>query len=478
MKKTEKTVFSVFTRRKKYDNMVKKTGTRPKTESSNMKLSISTLGCRVNQYESDAITEMAEAEGFEVVPFGIPCDIAVINTCSVTAESEKKSRKLIRRAAALSDGHVIVTGCSVGSSAEKIKKIPGVRAVLGNGAKDLVISSAKGIMSDNITTDDTDLSAAPMTDMTDLATTRAHRARAFIKIEDGCNGKCAYCIIPSVRGPVRSRSAKSILNEVKKVSATCPEIILTGIETAAFGTDRKEKDALAKLMRDVDRIPTVKRLTLGSLDPTALTDGFLENAASLESLLPHFHISVQSGCSSVLARMRRKYRADTILERMEAARKAIPGVSFSADVIVGFPGETEEEFLETVAFCKEARFMHLHIFPYSRRKGTFADTMADQVPEHVKSERLAKLAGLQADIKRQFMEELCNKYHDGGCLVLAEQKKNGYYIAHSPEFAEVRIDSDCDIVGTVCDVVLDSTDGEVCFGRLAYKVRPSKKRDI
>lgn len=475
MKKTEKTVFSVFTRSEKYDNMVEKTGDRPKTESSNMKLSISTLGCRVNQYESDAIAEMAEAEGFEVVPFGTPCDIAVINTCSVTAESDKKSRKLIRRAAALSNGHVIVTGCSVGSSAEKIKIIPGVRAVIGNGAKDLVISSAKGILSGSLAADGADLSAAPMTDMTDLETTRAHRARAFIKIEDGCNGKCAYCIIPSVRGPVRSRSAESILNEVEKVSATCPEIILTGIETAAFGTDRKEKDALAKLMRDVDRIPTVKRLTLGSLDPTALTDGFLENASSLESLLPHFHISVQSGCSSVLARMRRKYRADAVLERMEATRKAIPGVSFSADVIVGFPGETEEEFLETVAFCKKARFMHLHIFPYSRRRGTAADTMDGQLPEHVKDERLARLAGIQADIKRQFMEELCKKYRDGGCLVLAEQKKSGCYIGHSPEFAEVKIKCDRDVVGTVCDVALESTDGEVCFGRPACKVKPSKK---
>lgn len=439
-----------------------------------MKLSISTLGCRVNQYESDAIAEMAEAKGFEVVPFGTPCDIAVINTCSVTAESDKKSRKLIRRAVALSDGHVIVTGCSVGSSAEKIKKIPGVRAVLGNGAKDLVISTANDILSGQAC-EPTDFSEVPMTKIADLETTRAHRARAFIKIEDGCNGKCAYCIIPSVRGPVRSRSAESILNEVEKVSVTCPEIILTGIETAAFGTDRKEKDALAKLMRDVDRIPTVKRLTLGSLDPTALTDGFLESAASLESLLPHFHISVQSGCSSVLARMRRRYRADTVLERMEATRKVIPGVSFSADVIVGFPGETEEEFLETVAFCKEARFMHLHIFPYSRRKGTVADTMDSQIPEYVKDERLANLASIQADIKRQFMEELCEKYRNGGCLVLTEQKKSCYYIGHSPEFAEVRIDSDRDVVGTVCDITLESTDGEVCFGRPTCKARPSKK---
>jgi len=299
-----------------------------------------------------------------------------------------------------------------------------------------------------------------------LKITKARRTRAYVKIEDGCENRCAYCIIPKGRGRVRSKSEGDIISEIETIAKSCPEIILTGIETASYGRDRGERDALEKLLIKVDAIDGVERLTLGSLDPNILTDHFLYTVRSLPSFLPHLHISIQSGSSTVLARMRRKYNAEQALERLLRAKEMIPGIMFSADVIVGFPGETENEFNETVEFCRRIGFMHLHIFPYSKRFGTEAAAMPDQISQEIKHERAKILADIQSEIKRSVLEKYIEEYGNGGDGVLFEQRRDSVNIGHSRHYVEVRVPADEDLSNRVVPVLLTHTDGEVCFGKL------------
>lgn len=428
-------------------------------------VSLYTLGCRANQYESDALAEEFEKRGFTVVRFGEKCDVAVINTCSVTSESDRKSRQIVRRAAQGSySDHLIVTGCSAQIFGDEIKKIPGVVLTVGNGEKNRIPDAAEALLSGEIP--DIGVSDIDLADYDGLTISKARRTRAYVKIEDGCENRCAYCIIPKGRGKVRSKSEDAVIREIEQIARGCPEIILTGIETASYGKDRGERDALAHLIKKADAVNGVERLTLGSLDPNILTGRFLETAKDLPSFLPHLHLSIQSGSSSVLRRMRRKYNAQRALENIEAAKDAIPGIMFSTDIIVGFPGETEEEFLETVDFCRKVGFMHLHIFPYSKRAGTEAASMPDQISQEVKIERAKRLADIQSDIKRAVLEKYVTDYADGGDGVLFEQMRDGYWIGHSRHYIEVRVTSEEDLSNRVVPVTLTHTDGEVCFGKL------------
>ena len=431
------------------------------------RISFYTLGCRVNQYESDAMAEQFEALGCRIVPFGEKCDLTVINTCSVTAESDRKSMQAVRRALKLSPGaRVIVAGCSSQISPSPAEKIEGVTLITGNTSKDKIPEIALKILDGAIPPSKIAVSDINESPMDKFCLTRARRARAYVKIEDGCENKCAYCIIPRARGKVRSKAEDDVLDEVSVIAKSCPEIILTGIETASYGRDRGERGALGELLKKADAIEGVKRLTVGSLDPSILTDDFLETVSGLDGFLPHLHISLQSGCTTVLNRMRRKYTAERALERIERSREFIPGVFFSADVIVGFPGETDAEFEKTVEFFKAAKFFHLHIFPYSKRRGTEAAEMENQVDEGVKKERCARLSAVQAEIKKEILTKYAEERKDGGCLVLFEQIKNGVNIGHSRHYAEVRVRSKEDLSNQIIDVSLTGTDGEICFGEI------------
>lgn len=431
-------------------------------------VSICTLGCRVNQYESDAIAEALEKEGFRIVPFGKECDISVINTCSVTAESDRKSRQLIRKALKYSGAErVIVTGCSSQLSPGEIRKIDGVGAVIGNADKDKIPRLAVEMIS-GISTIPYDVGDIGSADYDSFEISHARRTKAFIKIEDGCENKCAYCIIPKARGKVRSKDHDKIIKEITEVAAKgCCEFVLTGIEVASYGRDRGERDALAALLAEADKINGVERLTVGSLDPNILSDSFIKTVSELKSFLPHLHLSIQSGCTSVLNRMRRKYTAEKALERIVAAREAIPDLSFSADVIVGFPSETEEEFEKTIAFCRAARFMHLHIFPFSPREGTEAEAMENQIPENVKKERCRRLAEVQAEIKSALLDDYVKRFSDGGCSVLFEQKKGGVNIGHSGQYIEVHVKDERNLSNMTLDVRITGHDGEHCFGEVS-----------
>ena len=422
-----------------------------------LKASLFTLGCRVNQYESDAIEEQLRNSGFEIVPFGQKCDVVIINTCTVTAESDRKSRQHIRRAVAASpDAAVIATGCFAHVAPEETASIKGVSAVVNNKDKKLIASIAKSL----VMSEDIDESA------TELSISKAKRARCHIKIEDGCPKKCAYCIIPKARGQVVSKAPELVIKEAEEiVSNGCTELILTGIETASYGDDIEGWD-LSKLLLELDKIKGVERIGVSSLDPSAMREEFVSRLAEMKHLLPHFHLSVQSGCTRTLNRMRRRYTADTVANNVELIRRYIPDATFSADVIVGFPGETDEDFRETVAFFEKAKFMHLHIFPYSIREGTEAATMSDQVPDSIKKERAAILASVQKKIKEDIFDAYIAEHRDKPVYVLGEKWEDGITNGHTEHFMECDINTDFDGTGNILPIVLSGRDGFVLKGEI------------
>lgn len=413
-------------------------------------VSFYTLGCRVNQYESSFFAEKMREFGIDTVPFGEDCDIAVINTCTVTAESDRKSRQMIRRAAKLARIGVIVIGCFAEISSHEALKIDGVIATVGNRNKSDTVNAvlaALGIGEETVS-DKSD----SFEECTGKLTVPG-RVRTFIKIEDGCESKCAYCIIPKARGPIRSKAPEEILEEADAlVKRGSPEIILTGIEISAYGKDfgERKKYGLADLICDLSKNPKLERLALGSLDPTLITEDFLEKVSSSTKLLRHFHISLQSGSSSVLRRMRRKYNAVQAMDYIERIRRYFPDANISADVICGFPGETEEEFLETCEFCRKADFLNLHIFPYSVREGTEAAVMPDQIAENEKKRRVAVLEQIHAETRSALMK----RYAESTEIVnvLFEQKKDGVLIGHSEHYVEFKVDGPECLVGKICPV--------------------------
>lgn len=434
------------------------------TNTTALRAAFCTLGCRVNQYESDAIAACLEADGFQIVPFGQEADVTVVNTCTVTAESDRKSRQHIRRAVASNPGKpVIVTGCFAQVSPDAAAAIDGVSAVIGNGNKAEIPALARRLIAgESVQSCVDDISRAVYDDMILL---KPRRSRSYIKIQDGCENRCAYCIIPAARGKIRSKQPRDVLTEATALAqAGCHEIILTGIETAAYGRDSGGGFNLAGLMTQLNDVPGVERIGLGSLEPTLMRERFLSEIAPLKTVLPHFHISLQSGSSSVLKRMRRPYNAAQAMEFIRAVREYFPQAMLTADVIVGFPGETATEFEETMAFCREAQLLHLHIFPYSIRRGTEAAGMPDQVPECVKKQRAADLAKQQAEIKRSLLEKYVEAHREKPVYVLIEEEKKGCLVGHSEHYVEIRLGANAGRIGQIVPVTLRGTDGDVCFG--------------
>lgn len=430
--------------------------------------SILTLGCRVNQYESDCICEALRAAGMCRVEFGEECDISIVNTCTVTAESDRKSRQMIRRAVAAAR-RVIVTGCYAETAREEMLESYGVAYVTGNSKKSdiaaVALSLADGI---DVPSPVLDIMHAPFDE---LELSVPQRTRSYIKIEDGCDSRCSYCIIPHARGPVRSKPIELVEHEAAALfAAGCREVILTGIETAAYGRDMGRAPyygyALTEAIRRTAKVGYT-RIGLGSLDPNVMNEGFVEAISHIPALLPHFHLSIQSGSSSVLARMRRRYNADGLRAGIERLRRAIPSVTLSADVIVGFPGESEAEFEETLRFAEEAKFLHLHIFPYSIRHGTEAAAMSGQLAAAEKSARAARLAESQAKAKAALMSAYVDAHRTAPVEVLVEERKGERLFGHSEHFAEVFLDGDDSLIERTVRVVLDGTDGDVCFAHLA-----------
>lgn len=426
---------------------------------------IYTLGCKVNQYESQAIAEELERRGFSVLPPTEICDVYIINTCTVTAESDRKARQFIRRAISRNaDAYVLVTGCMAQTAAEAAARIDGVDAVIGNTNKlatarlaEQLFAEGKKRTSPLILTEDIDSS-----DFEHMSITAFERTRAYVKIEDGCESKCTYCIIPYARGRIRSKPSDEVIDEVRTLTENgCREVVLTGIETASYGKDL-QNTSLASLLEEVNKIEGIGRVRLGSLDPSLIKQDFVERIASLECLAPHFHLSIQSGSDRILALMKRKYNAEQAMRAIELLRKYIPNVKFTTDIIVGFPGESEKDFEDTVNFVKEARFLTTHIFPYSKRSGTPAAAMAGQIPSEEKSRRLHMLADIEKEARRDILEEEIKLRPRK--QVLFEAWHNGIASGHTSDFLEIHAPAPRPLHACFADVTVTSTDGEVLFG--------------
>lgn len=426
---------------------------------------IYTLGCKVNQYESEAIAEAFLSRGYHVQSPTLSCDAYVINTCTVTAESDRKAGQFIRRAIHKNpNAYILVTGCYSQTSPERVASIEGIDYITGNANKLSVVDAADRLFAEGKKREraQISISAPDAFGFEEMEITHFDRTRAYVKIEDGCENRCTYCIIPTARGSVRSKSPENILREVCTLSSGgCREIVLTGIETASYGRDLNGY-TLADLLTEIDRLPNIGRIRLGSLDPSLMKQSFVDKIAPLRSLAPHFHISLQSGSDKILAAMRRKYNTKMVLEGMERLRRAFPEVQFTTDVIVGFPGETEREFEETLAFVQKARFLMIHVFPYSKREGTPAASMSGQIPMQIKRERVHALSELERKIRREILEEAV------GCEaeVLFETYENGKMHGHTPNFIEVVCPVDAPLHAQIRRVRICEATDDSCIGTL------------
>ena len=429
-----------------------------------MKYSIYTLGCKVNQYESEAMAEKLEENGIVKAKRNEQADICIINTCAVTSEAERKARQIIRREIVSNPGaYIIVTGCYAQLKAGEIMKIPGVSLVIGNGRKLFAADCAVEFFKDNTKRTGIvceNLSELPFEKMSII---KSERTRAYIKIEDGCESKCAYCAIKNARGPIRSKKIDEVYSEAKQLTeAGYKEIVLTGIEISGFGKDTKKGD-LADLVLKLSEIKGLMRIRLGSLDPSILKPDFIDKLAKSSILCHHFHISLQSGCDKTLNAMKRRYAVSTVKKYVDYIRKTFDDSTFTADTIVGFPGESEDDFAESVDFIYKLDLLYNHIFPFSRRPGTEADTMKNQISESIKNERLHKLEKIRdissEKVKRQFIGKYAN--------VIFEEYKNGYACGHTDNYIEIFCKSDIDLRGCASRVIISCIKDGIVFGKVA-----------
>lgn len=414
-----------------------------------------TLGCKVNHYETEAIWQLFKDAGYERSEFEKNADVYVINTCTVTNTGDKKSRQVIRRAVRRNpDAVICVTGCYAQTSPAEIMAIPGVDIVVGTQDRTKLlglieeyrverqpINAVRNIMKNRIYEE---LDVPAFTD----------RTRASLKIQEGCNNFCTFCIIPWARGLMRSRDPEEVIRQAQQlVDAGYLEIVLTGIHTGGYGEDLKDYN-LARLLRDLEtKVTGLKRLRISSIEASQLTDEVIEVLKESKTIVRHLHIPIQSGSNTVLKRMRRKYTMEFFAERLDRLREALPHLAITSDVIVGFPGETEEEFMETYSFIRDQRFSELHVFPYSKRTGTPAARMEDQVDEEVKNERVHRLIALNDQLAKQYASEFENEVLE----VIPEEKykldpTSGLYEGYTDNYLKVVFAADESMIGQIVRV--------------------------
>ena len=418
-----------------------------------------TLGCKVNQYDTEAMLEAFERAGYAVVPFPGEADVVLINTCTVTGTGDQKSMKAIRRAAREHPNcAIVVCGCLAQREAERLSEMDNVRLVLGVQRRAEVVELLERALDEDTTIN----AVAPLKDagFESLFVSRHEgKTRAAMKIQEGCDRWCSYCIIPSVRGPVRSMPLSEVAREAARLgSAGYREIVVTGIHLASYG--RGADETLMDAVRAVHDAPGVRRVRLGSLEPVTVTEDFARACADLPGLMRQFHLSLQSGSASVLKRMRRRYTPKEYLQAAELLRKHMPDCAVTTDIIVGFPGETDQEFDETLAFAEEAKLARIHVFPYSRRSGTLADRMEGQVDEAVKKARARRLIELGNRLERRFVSGLIGTAQE----VLFETPAGaGLAEGYTGQYVRVRAAAE---PGTIARVRLDSADDTLALGTI------------
>ena len=423
-----------------------------------------TLGCKVSQYETEAIAEEFERRGYALLDFSQKNDVYVINTCTVTAEADRKSRQMIRRAKKINpDARIIVCGCYSQRSPEEVLGIDGVDAVIGSSGKMKAPDIAERLFSgEGKILSVTDINVEPFEDM---KITRGPRTRVYVKIEDGCESKCTYCAIPSARGKVRSKPRESVIEEIEALSKSgISEVVLTGIETGSYGVDFKNGYRLKDLISELDGRKSASLIRLGSLAPELIDADFVEAVKGLKILAPHFHLSIQSGSDNILRKMKRRYSRAMALENIKRIRAAIPDATFTTDVMVGFPGESDEDFLDTVSFVKEVGFLDAHVFAYSKRKNTPAESFPDQVPEDIKRQRSEMLIGVVKEVRHSVLSELVKKGEALKCI-FEERRADGWY-GHASNFADVVVSSEENLHGLQKSVLPLYVRDNVIYGKL------------
>lgn len=403
------------------------------------KAALHNLGCKVNAYETEAMQHLLEEAGYEIVPFTQKADVYVINTCSVTNMADRKSRQMLHKAKKNNpDSIVVAAGCYVQTSEKEVLNDLSVDIVIGNDRKHNLVRLLEEYSLDSVndTVDDINDGKHDFEELF-IDQTKEH-TRAFIKVQDGCNQFCSYCIIPYARGRVRSRRFENVIAEVERLAANgFKEVVLTGIHLSSYGVDFEEATGLLELIQAVNAVKGIERIRLGSLEPKIVTEHFASELSKLDKICPHFHLSLQSGCDATLKRMNRKYTTKEYERGCELLRKYFVHPAITTDVIVGFPGETEEEFEQTKAYLEHIHFYEMHIFKYSKRKGTRAAVMPDQIDEQIKAARSEKLIALGHDMSKEFRKFYIGKNEE----VLFEEKAvigdKEYFVGYTKEYVKV-----------------------------------------
>ena len=411
------------------------------------KVAFFTLGCKVNQYETEAISENFLKNDYEVVDFEDVSDVYIINTCTVTSLSDKKCRQMIRRAKKNNENAVIVAvGCYVQNDPEAVKAIDGVNVLVGTNHKNQIVDLVEEYMRTNMSIEKVDefkdLNAFEELEISHTS----DRTRAYLKIQEGCNQFCSYCIIPYVRGKIRSRDLENIKKEVIRLTENgFKEIVLTGIHVASYGKDLNSEISLIDVIEQIAKVEKLKRIRLSSIEPRIVTEDFMERLSKTDKICDHFHLSLQSGSEKVLKEMNRKYTKAEYKDAVRMIRKYMEDAAITTDVIVGFPGETGDEFVESMEFVKDIKFSDVHVFSYSNREGTVASKRVDQIENKVKQERSKKLIEEVEKLKIEFL----NKFIGTTMEVLFEEERDGFYIGHSKNYIKVKIKTDKNIMPPV-----------------------------
>lgn len=428
-----------------------------------MKVALHNLGCKVNAYETEAMQELLEQKGYEIVPFKEGADVYVINTCTVTNMADRKSRQMIHRAKKMNpEAIVVAAGCYVQAKEQSGEVDECIDVVIGNNKKKDLIEileqyqeKRQGVKKAVI-----DINHTKEYEEMHLSKTAEH-TRAYIKVQDGCNQFCTYCIIPFARGRVRSRAKVDVIREVKDLAANgYQEVVLTGIHLSSYGVDLDGEDLLSLILA-VHEIDGIKRIRLGSLEPRIITEEFAKTISGLDKMCPHFHLSLQSGCNATLGRMNRRYNAEEYYEKCQLLRKYLGNPALTTDVIVGFPGETEEEFAQSKAFVDKVNFYETHIFKYSKRAGTKAAVMENQVPEQVKTVRSNVLLELDKMKREAYEENWLGKTVE----VLMEESiqidGKVYQVGHTKEYVKVAVATDVNLQNKLVSVLLPNKNEDV-----------------
>ena len=416
------------------------------------KVAIHSLGCKVNSYEAESMEIMLRDEGYQIVPFSedVQADIYIINTCSVTNIADRKSRQMLHKSKKINpDAIVVAAGCYVNADTKKAAEDNAVDIVLGNNCKINIVEALENYYKDKNNSEMVvDFKEKQEYEELKLDEVSTH-TRAYIKIQDGCNQFCSYCIIPYTRGRIRSRDIDEIEEEVTKlVSKGFKEVVLTGIHLTSYGVDNNKGSLLEVIMR-LDKIEGLQRIRLGSLEPRVITEEFAKTLSSSKKICPHFHLSLQSGCDTVLKRMNRKYTTQEYYDKCCILRKYFNNPAITTDVIVGFPQETEEEFEATKVFLEKVHFYEMHIFKYSRRKGTVADRMEGQVDEKIKTQRSAILLELENKMSKEYRQQHIGKTEEVLIEEIVSEKGKDYFMGFTPDYIRVKI---------ACDTALDNSE--------------------